>query len=75
MAIKLMGVEGQKLLEGEKDARTQDFLLITHDAFFIKDAKDYLEFSGSWRRARTRPGSSSDVFPGAGPSSGPPGSW
>lgn len=44
MAIKLMGVEGQKLLEGEKDARTQDFLLITHDAFFIKDAKDYLEF-------------------------------
>lgn len=44
MAIKLMGVEGEKLLEGEKDARTQDFLLITHDAFFIKDAEDYLEF-------------------------------
>lgn len=44
MAIKLMGVEGEKLLEGEEDARTQDFLLLTHDAFFIKDAEDYLEF-------------------------------
>ncbi|MDP3543936.1 MAG: catalase family protein [Elusimicrobiota bacterium] len=44
MAIKLMGVEGEKLLESERNAQTQDFLLITHDAFFIKDGKDYLEF-------------------------------
>lgn len=43
-ALKLMGVEGEKLLEGEKNARTQDFLMLTHPAFFVKDAKDYLEF-------------------------------
>lgn len=44
MAIKLMGVPGEKLLEGERTAGTQDFLLITHDAFFVKDGKDYAEF-------------------------------
>lgn len=44
MAVKLMGVEGDKLLEGEIKAKTQDFLLITHDAFFVKDGKDYAEF-------------------------------
>lgn len=44
MAIKLMGVPGEKLLEGAKDAGTQDFVLITHDAFFVKDGKDYAEF-------------------------------
>lgn len=43
MAIKLMGVDGAKLLESEKEAKTQDFLLINHDAFFIKDGKDYVE--------------------------------
>lgn len=45
MAIKLMGVDGEKLLESEKEAKTQDFLMLNHDAFFIKDAKDYVEFS------------------------------
>lgn len=45
MAIKLMGVPGEKLLEGAKDAGTQDFVLITHDAFFVKDAADYAELS------------------------------
>jgi len=44
MAIKLMGVEGEKLLEGERSAGTQDFLLITHDAFFVKDGRDYADF-------------------------------
>ncbi|MDD5304467.1 MAG: catalase family protein [Elusimicrobia bacterium] len=44
MAIKLMGVEGGKLLDGETKAETQDFLLISHDAFFVKDGKDYAEF-------------------------------
>jgi hypothetical protein len=39
-----MGVEGGKLLERERTAKTQDFLLITHDAFFVKDGKDYAEF-------------------------------
>lgn len=44
MAVKLMGVDGDKLLESEREARTQDFLMINHDAFFIKDSKDYVEF-------------------------------
>lgn len=44
MGVKLMGVEGERLLEGEKDAKTQDFVLISHDAFFVKDGKDYAEF-------------------------------
>ena len=43
MAIKLMGVEGRKLLADEADAKTQDFLLINHDVFFVKDARDYVE--------------------------------
>lgn len=47
MAIKLMNVKGEKLLE--KDAKTQDFVLSTLRSFFVKDAKDYAELfeSGS----------------------------
>ena len=41
IAIKLMGVEGAKLLDDE--ARTQDFLFINHDVFAVKDAADYVE--------------------------------
>jgi hypothetical protein len=45
MAIKVMGVAGEKLLEREKDEQTQDFLLINHNVFFSPDVKAYLEFS------------------------------
>ena len=34
MAIKVMGVEGEKLLESEKLEKTQDFLLINTNVFF-----------------------------------------
>lgn len=44
VAVKLMGVAGEKLMEDEKDAQTQDFLFINHDVFFVRDAKDYVEF-------------------------------
>lgn len=44
MAIKLMGIDGEKLLDGGQEAKTQDFLMINHDAFFVKDSKDYAEF-------------------------------
>ncbi|HEX5724675.1 MAG TPA: catalase family protein [Longimicrobiaceae bacterium] len=44
MAIKLMGVPGEKLLESERDAQTQDFVLINHPAFFIKNAIQYVGF-------------------------------
>ena len=41
MAIKLLGVEGEKLLEAEKDARTQDFVMINFPGFFIRSLEDY----------------------------------
>lgn len=39
MAIKLMGVGGPKLLASERDAETQDFILMDHPAFFACDAR------------------------------------
>ena len=42
MAIKLFGVEGDKLLEDEKDAKTQDFVMINNfPSFFVKNLVDY----------------------------------
>lgn len=43
MAIKLMGVAGDKLLEAERDAQTQDFIVITTNVFVTKDV---VEFDG-----------------------------
>lgn len=45
MAIKLLGVEGEKLLEAEKDARTHDFVLADQPAFFIRDVAEYVPFA------------------------------
>jgi len=39
MAIKLTGVEGQKLLNDENN--TQDFILISHPVFFVDDLERY----------------------------------
>jgi len=44
IAIKLMGVPGEKVMEAEKDAPTQDFLLCNHDVFFVRDVPDYQAF-------------------------------
>ena len=41
MAIKLMGVPGEKLLEAEKDEQTQDFILISTPAFVTKDVEEF----------------------------------
>ncbi len=41
MAVKLMGVEGDKILEGEKDAKTQDFILISHPVFVSKTVVEF----------------------------------
>lgn len=43
MAIKLTGVPGEKLLASERDATTQDFVLISHPAFFADDPSRYLK--------------------------------
>ena len=47
MAIKLMGVEGEKLLPtppGARPLETQDFLMINHPVFFNRDVEEYEGF-------------------------------
>ncbi len=44
IAIKLMGVPGTKLLEDERQATTQDFIMINHPVFFANDPERYLSF-------------------------------
>ncbi|WP_058043664.1 LodA/GoxA family CTQ-dependent oxidase [Streptomyces roseifaciens] len=45
LGIKLFGVPGPKLLEGEDEAGTQDLLLQNHDVFFVDTAQDMCEFT------------------------------
>ena len=42
MAVKLLDVPGEKLLDFESDAKTQDFIMISHPVFLISDIQDYL---------------------------------
>ncbi|MDO8705160.1 MAG: catalase family protein [Sulfuricaulis sp.] len=42
MAIKLTGVAGAKILPEEKDATTQDFIMINHPYFFVDSPEQYL---------------------------------
>ncbi len=64
MAIKLIGVEGEKLLEKDKHALTQDFLLVTSKTLQTKSVKDFQEsiyaLTGGWLHlliyALTHPG-------------------
>jgi hypothetical protein len=42
MAIKLLEVPGEKILPKERDALTQDFIMINYPAFFIDDPAHYL---------------------------------
>jgi catalase len=43
-ALKVMGVPGEKLLPAEKDAETQDFVMINDPQFFIRTLPEYEEF-------------------------------
>lgn len=52
MAIKLMGVAGEKLLEEEKYELTQDFVMINHPVFFIRNLPDYIEFFQVFQEAQ-----------------------
>ena len=45
MAIKLMEVPNAKILDAEKDEQTQDFLMINHPVFFVRNPADYVEFT------------------------------
>lgn len=53
MAIKLLGVQGEKLLADEK--KTQDFVMINHPVFFIRNLDDYVEFMTAVKEAKGKP--------------------
>jgi hypothetical protein len=42
LAIKLLGVPGEKIQETDRDAMTQDFVMINHPFFFTSDPHTYL---------------------------------
>ncbi|MCJ8320877.1 MAG: catalase family protein [Colwellia sp.] len=44
MAIKVMGVDGEKLLKAEQDEMTQDFVMLNNPTFFLPNVKEYTEF-------------------------------
>jgi hypothetical protein len=44
MAIKIMGVEGKKIMKDYQYETTQDFLMYGSKVFFIKDNADYVGF-------------------------------
>lgn len=50
MAIKLLGVKGPKILSEERNAETQDFVMINHPAFFVNDPTTYLKFITAFHR-------------------------
>lgn len=45
MAIKLLGVKGPKLLDGENEATTQDFIMQNWPIFFADNAEQFFEFT------------------------------
>jgi hypothetical protein len=48
MAIKLMGVQGRKLLDRRDDPerKTQDFVMVNYHTFFLRTPEEYEEFFG-----------------------------
>jgi hypothetical protein len=44
MAIKLMGVEGDKLLPDQRHEKTQDFVMINYHTFVVSDVDEFLPF-------------------------------
>ena len=45
MAIKVVDVGGEKVLPWERWLRTQDFIMVNHDNFFLRDAVQVAEFA------------------------------
>jgi hypothetical protein len=44
MSMKLLAVPGDKLLESERQDTTQDFIMMSHPAFFLKDPSKAVAF-------------------------------
>ena len=53
MAIKLLGVGGEKVLATEKAAKTQDFVMIDHPVFFVKNVQDYVPLMKNFHSVAT----------------------
>ena len=53
MAIKLLGVEGEPVLETKKASLIQDFIMIDHPVFFVKNVDDYVPLMKSFHRVAT----------------------
>jgi Dyp-type peroxidase family len=45
VALKLMGVPGAKLMDGEEHCTTHDFLLVSHPTFLAKDVAEFSELA------------------------------
>ena len=44
LAVKLLGVPGEKLLPAESDAETHDFIFFTPPRFFTRDTRGFVDF-------------------------------
>ncbi len=58
MAVKLMGVEGPKVLASERDATTQDFVMVDNPTFFLRGAVEYARYSELLLKAKGKEPSS-----------------
>lgn len=67
MAIKLMQVEGEKVLPDEKDEQTQDFILLNHPVFFLRNAQDSAVFFNALAESSGQPPLKQFFFAGANP--------
>ena len=54
MGVKLLGVAGEKILDEEKNAATQDFLFVDLPVFPVRNAKDYVEIFTEIQRVNNR---------------------
>jgi hypothetical protein len=53
MAIKLMGVTGERLLADRPQEQTQDFILLDSAVFFVKNAVEFAEFDAALLNSET----------------------
>ncbi len=52
MGIKLLGVDGAKVLEDEANATTQDFLLANSPTYFIASLENYSKFAEAMQKGK-----------------------
>ena len=69
MAVKLMGVDGPKVLPAERDAKTQDFVLVDNPTFMVRECARVSPVLGSIAQGRGEGafGRLQHARPGAGP--------